>query len=407
MPQCSGCGVVQATVRAGDEFVTCDDCEKFYCVKCSELTTTEVRAVMLKRRIVIYNCKECIREAKEQKNEDLRTVFTSKIEECMKLIRDQQQELMEIRREISSEDKKEVLASQRKLIEELSGKNKHHEDEIKILKNKHKKSYSQVLGGQVETVVLVKPVQKGQQCAETKKTIENKLKPGELRIGVSRLKYVKDGGIAISCVNEESIDEVCRGIREGLGTGYEVKEAERRNPRIKIFNVNSKEVDDEEHFIEKVIKQNRITGDKNSITIKILNTYVTKKERTNIVLELDTETYKRLNEKDKINIGWYSYGFIDHVNVIRCYKCLKFGHMAKECKSKSTVCSRCSEDHKFSECSSEVEKCTNCRHAVERLGLTDLDCEHSAFSRDCESYKRVFNQLQRRYNFPQLFEGNK
>ena len=48
--------------------------------------------------------------------------------------------------------------------------------------------------------------------------------------------------------------------------------------------------------------------------------------------------------------------------VVRCYKCQIFGHVAKHCRSSKVRCPRCSEEHTFQECDkkSETPKCANC-----------------------------------------------
>ena len=60
---------------------------------------------------------------------------------------------------------------------------------------------------------------------------------------------------------------------------------------------------------------------------------------------------------------------------IRCYKCQRWGHMAKQCRSQFR-CSKCGEPHDTRTCEAEpqIEKCCNCGE------------NHKASSHDCESY---------------------
>lgn len=61
--------------------------------------------------------------------------------------------------------------------------------------------------------------------------------------------------------------------------------------------------------------------------------------------------------------------------VTRCYKCQKFGHIAKNCFRTFQVCSICSGDHSFNQCpNSAVKKCANCSGP------------HSANDRECPRY---------------------
>ncbi|KAL0840011.1 hypothetical protein ABMA28_015338 [Loxostege sticticalis] len=62
--------------------------------------------------------------------------------------------------------------------------------------------------------------------------------------------------------------------------------------------------------------------------------------------------------------------------LLQCFKCFKFNHGAKICKSEQK-CSICSEEHHFSVCTSnKVAKCVNCQGA------------HLAISRDCPIKKQ-------------------
>ena len=63
---------------------------------------------------------------------------------------------------------------------------------------------------------------------------------------------------------------------------------------------------------------------------------------------------------------------------IQCYKCNKFGHLAKKC-SNVQVCSKCSGDHSHNECVAQQLKCSNCGEA------------HSSFDRSCSVYTSIKN----------------
>ena len=62
---------------------------------------------------------------------------------------------------------------------------------------------------------------------------------------------------------------------------------------------------------------------------------------------------------------------------VQCYICLKYNHVAKYCKTKQQVCSRCGEDHRMDQCTvaNDGIKCCNCKG------------NHLATSNDCSHYK--------------------
>ena len=70
----------------------------------------------------------------------------------------------------------------------------------------------------------------------------------------------------------------------------------------------------------------------------------------------------------------------------RCFKCQKFGHVSKNCRSKAK-CPNCGEEHKFEDCNQkEIKKCCNC-------GLN-----HSAGYKGCEAFLKAKQIKEYSYN---------
>ena len=62
---------------------------------------------------------------------------------------------------------------------------------------------------------------------------------------------------------------------------------------------------------------------------------------------------------------------------VQCFICLKYGHIAKYCKTKQQVCARCGDNHRIEQCTvaSDAVKCCNCKG------------NHIATSNDCSLYR--------------------
>lgn len=70
----------------------------------------------------------------------------------------------------------------------------------------------------------------------------------------------------------------------------------------------------------------------------------------------------------------------------QCYKCFKYGHVAKYCRSNNQICSRCGEgDHKYDNCPKFDQHpiCCNCKG------------EHIAISTDCPKFKEHQRKIQK------------
>ncbi|KMQ89588.1 putative 50 kda protein in type i retrotransposable element r1dm [Lasius niger] len=77
----------------------------------------------------------------------------------------------------------------------------------------------------------------------------------------------------------------------------------------------------------------------------------------------------------RIYIRYAACFFADHIRVIQCYRCLSFGHIAKDCKGEHS-CGHCAGAHELKDCKSRSQppKCFNC----ERYHGTHNDLKHSA-----------------------------
>ena len=129
---------------------------------------------------------------------------------------------------------------------------------VKSIQEKGKvKSYSQAAK---QGVILVRP-KDGRQTSSTTKLVETKVDPGEMGLGVSKIKYVNKGGVAIKCNKEgKTMENICLDLEDKLGHDYEIKKLDKRNPKIKIFNVYKADAERDGELIDKILKQNSITS---------------------------------------------------------------------------------------------------------------------------------------------------
>ena len=82
---------------------------------------------------------------------------------------------------------------------------------------------------------------------------------------------------------------------------------------------------------------------------------------------------------ERVKIGFFAFKVDQYIpKPIRCTKCQRFGHKAKDCKKEET-CPRCAGPHAYEHCTMEVNalKCINCGGP------------HSAAYKGCEKFKSV------------------
>lgn len=79
-------------------------------------------------------------------------------------------------------------------------------------------------------------------------------------------------------------------------------------------------------------------------------------DSTSVLLE-----FKEAVLPERVMVGYMSFCVREYVPPpMRCYKCQRYGHIAKVCHSKQR-CGKCGGEHEYGQCSdAEIKKCCNC-----------------------------------------------
>ena len=102
----------------------------------------------------------------------------------------------------------------------------------------------------------------------------------------------------------------------------------------------------------------------NESDVKVIYMFPNKNNRrtTSCVIEVSSGIRNLLLKEKHIFIKYSACSFSDHIRVLQCFKCLAFGHMAKDCKS-SAMCGHCAGGHELRNCDKRAEAptCGNCK----------------------------------------------
>lgn len=226
--------------------------------------------------------------------------------------------------------------------------------------------------------VLIKPKSPKSSDA-TKKLISDKLNPVDY--GLSSVKSLQNGSLVINCTSSAERNKLLSNAAAQLGDkcNASIPVCKRR---VRIFGLSQQA---DESFVQTLKKQNSeiLSG---ALLLNRVHSFANKiKSRFGVILEVDDTTYKKLIAAEKVFVDWSICSVYEDLNIRRCFKCWGFNHIAAKCQSLVKRCSKCCENHNFSECTSSQLKCAACIDASSTLRL-DLDVNHAATSQECPTY---------------------
>lgn len=236
-------------------------------------------------------------------------------------------------------------------------------------------------------LVYPKPESKLQTSEETKDSVQKAIKPTQLGIQIRRLSKIRNGGIALELPRTQ-----VRAVAEKLNETLSTHVPKKKLPKIKIFEVPTTKESDVA-VQESIRKQNFPGTEEREFHCNIKPVYKVGRKHNpthHWVLELSLNLLKEFRKLGgRIFLGWQSLKVIEHIIVARCYRCQRYGHLAKDCKSPVDVCGHCAKDnHAFEDCPEENWNfsCANCLRAKS-------DHKHNVNSVTCPSYIRERNRI--------------
>jgi hypothetical protein len=269
-----------------------------------------------------------------------------------------------------------------------------------------KKNFSRKMD---KNVVIVKP-KNGGTCKQTEAAIKSVAKK-KLKYGsIEEIKNTSRGGLAIKCRSEEDIDDVIQMAAECQD--LEAFRPKKKNPLITVYGVD--EDITKEIIIDQICSNNKDIKDylssnkqkpENHLKVRtVFNKNKNQKtgqsdprpQRQTFILEISPAIHKILINLRSILIDLRAYRWADYVSITRCYKCQRFGHIAKYCREQETTCGLCAEHHETRQCLKQESdhKCINCVRFNRLKNVTKkADEKHTVFSDKCQRLITIRSQI--------------
>ncbi|VEN34791.1 unnamed protein product [Callosobruchus maculatus] len=226
---------------------------------------------------------------------------------------------------------------------------------------------------------------------------------GSLNVDITKAKLTKSGFL-ISCNNDADIKSLKSTLESGFGNKYTIVENTKLRPRLLIQDIPSDYIKNKDtrinlqlvdDFIDTLIFDNNLNCTLSDV--KVCKTFFGKNS-INVVIELAPLPFKTLLKKGYVFICWNQCRIQEQLSVVRCFKCCKFSHMKKDCRSDIYVCPKCSEPHEVRDCKSTVTSCPNCAFYNNKF-KTNYNTDHQASSYSCSVFRVKLQNLKNSINY--------
>lgn len=100
-------------------------------------------------------------------------------------------------------------------------------------------------------------------------------------------------------------------------------------------------------------------------------------------------TAKKLLEKGKLKLGWSNCHLREKTTLTKCFRCLEFGHISRNCKSsidRSKMCRKCGENGHIAKGCAKTPSCMFC------IKDHPDNAKHVAGSNNCPVFRRALNK---------------
>lgn len=275
-----------------------------------------------------------------------------------------------------------------------------------MVKVNETKSYSQVLSGQHPLHEVTSTPAIVVHCNNLNNIDEVHRKTKQLLVENNKLQLDKiiktKNKIIVKCNKTCDIKNTEEILLSNLSSFQtKIEKEKKKNPRLKVLDVdNSVGTLENETLLNDLLLRNNLG--ESDFHLKIEHKYYNKKSNSwSLIVSVNAKAYQVIMTTKRLFIGSNRCRVFDDFNLNICYKCSKFGHSSKYCRSTAT-CGICSGNHLTKECQNLNEvKCCNCMYFNANSKTATRSLDHTAMDRDkCGTYKSILKKHLANIDYP-------
>lgn len=241
-------------------------------------------------------------------------------------------------------------------------------------------------------VLLIKPMEENDSKTneEIRENMVNALGGRKSKLRVRSCRPMRGKGLVLTVESDKAVRDA--RLKEA---GLRVAEPQKADPYLVMYDVGEEYGMSEllEDLVEKNCGDDAKVKNKWKDGIKFKRKYKSRNGLVNWIIQAPYSIQRSLVEVGRVFLQWKAYKIEEYINIIRCFKCHGYGHIARHCIAPKKLCVVCGEpDHLKEECKRSEPSCINC------VRTNQVETRHDLRSKECREYIRQVELYKDRIN---------